>query len=320
MRSWTVTAFGAAPALAEGPLPAPGPGEVQIAIAACGLNFADLLQIRGTYQDRPDLPFVPGMEVAGTVTALGPGVTAPEKGTRVMLYTGRGGLAEAGCFPAARCIAVPDGVGLEVAAGFPIAYGTAHLALVRRARLAAGETLLVLGAAGGVGLTAVEIGRRLGARVIAAARGADRLRVARDAGAEQLIDTASGGLREAVRALGGADVVFDPVGGTMAEEALRSLRPEGRHLVIGFASGELPAIAANHLLVRNIDVVGFYWGGYRSFNPTALGGSLATLAGWLAEGAVRPHIGHVVPFAQAPEGLALLADRRATGKVVVRVS
>lgn len=320
MLHWVVREFGADPVLAEAPLPVPGPGEVRVRIAACGLNFADLLLIRGTYQERPALPFVPGMELAGTVEALGPGVTAPAPGSRVMLFVGSGGLAEAGCFPAGRCLPVPDGVAFETAAAFQVAYGTSHLALTRRARLRAGETLLVLGAAGGVGLTAVEIGCRLGARVIAAARGADRVAVARQAGAHHAIDTTAADLRTAVRALGGADVVYDPVGGAAAAEALRTLRPEGRHLVIGFASGEVTQFAANHLLVKNLDVVGFYWGGYAGFLPEVLGTSLATLSGWLADGTIRPHVSHVVPLARAPEGLALLAGRRATGKVVVRIA
>jgi len=317
MRHWIVTEFGSGPVLAEAPLPVPGPGEVRLRIAACGLNFADLLLIRGAYQERPALPFVPGMEVAGTVEALGPGVAGPAPGSRVMLHSGRGGLAEAGCFAAGRCLPIPDGVSFEAAAAFPVAYGTSHLGLTRRARLAPGETLLVLGAAGGVGLTAVEIGRRLGARVIAAARGADRLEVARAAGAHHLVDTGAGGLREAVRALGGADVVYDPVGGPLAAEALRTLRPEGRHVVIGFAAGEVPQFEANHLLVKNIDVIGFYWGGYAAFRPEALAASLATLTDWLARGAIRPHVGHLLPFARAAEGLALLAGRKATGKVVI---
>jgi NADPH2:quinone reductase len=304
MKAWRVHATGAEPVLETVEARAPGPGEVRLRIAACGLNFADLLTIAGRYQERPALPFVPGMELSGTVEALGAGVEGPAPGSRVAVFGTSGGLAEAGCFPAA---------------AFLVAYGTSHLALAHRARLAPGETLLVLGAAGGVGLTAVEIGRRLGARVIASARGAERLAVAAAAGADHLIDSEAGGLRDRIRALGGADVVYDPVGGPAFGEALRAVRPEGRMLVIGFASGEVPPVPANLLLVKNIDVMGVSWGGYAAFRPALVRESLATLMGWHAEGLIRPHISHVVPFDRAPEGLALLRARKSTGKVVVRI-
>lgn len=317
MRAWQVAELGQAPRLREVAARAPGPGEVRVAIQACGLNFADLLMIDGKYQERPPLPLTLGMEVAGTVEALGPGVAGPAVGSRVAVFAGQGGLAEEGCFPAERCVVLPEGMDFVTAAGFQIAYGTSHLALGHRARLAPGETLLVLGAAGGVGLTAVEIGRRMGARVIASARGAERLEIARAAGAEVLIDSEAGDLRERVKAEGGADVVYDAVGGPAFGEALRATRPEGRMLVIGFASGEVPPIPANLLLVKNISVLGFYWGGYLSFAPRLLTDSLATLFGWQAEGSLRPHVSHVVSFDAAPEGLDLLRRRAATGKVVV---
>ena len=320
MRAWRVTETGADPRLDTVALPVPGPGELRLRIAACGLNFADLLMIEGRYQERPALPYIPGLELAGTVEALGPGVAGPAPGTRVAVFAGQGGLAEAGCFPAAACTVLPDTMSFEEAAGFQIAYGTSHLALARRARLQAGETLLVLGAAGGVGLTAVEIGKRLGARVIASARGPERLAVAAAAGADHLIDSDAGDLRGAVRGLGGADVVYDPVGGPAFAEALRAMRPEGRILVIGFASGEVPPVPANLLLVKNIDVIGFYWGGYLSFRPHLVRDSLATLMGWHAQGLIRPHVSHVLPFERAAEGLALLRGRASTGKVVVRIA
>lgn len=295
----------------------PGPGQVALRIRACGLNFADLLMIEGTYQDTPPAPFVMGMELAGEVTALGPGTTGPAIGTRVAVYAGQGGLAEAGVFDADRCLPIPDSMTWEQAAAFQIAYGTSHLALTRRARLQPGETLLVLGAAGGVGLTAVEIGKALGANVIASARGAERLAVARAAGADHLIDSDAPDLRDALRALGGVDVCYDAVGGPAFDAALRAMRPEGRMLAIGFASGKVPQVPANLLLVKNVSVMGLYWGGYARFAPEVLGQSLSDLLDWHRQGRLHPHISHVLPLDRATEGLALLRDRRATGKVVV---
>lgn len=317
MRAWRIEALGTPPEMREIDEPRPGSGEVRVRIRACGLNFADLLMIEGKYQERHPLPFTLGMEVAGVVEALGPGTAGPAPGTRVAVFGGQGGLAEAGCFPAARCLPLPDAMSFDEAAAFQIAYGTSHLALSHRARLRPGETLLVLGAAGGVGLTAVEIGKRLGARVIASARGPDRLAAARAAGADLLIDSDADDLRDRLRELGGVDVVYDAVGGAGFTAALRATRPEGRMLVIGFASGEVPPIPANVLLVKNIDVIGFYWGGYLTFAPERLTDSLATLLGWYAEGGLRPHVSHVLPFDRAPEGLDLLRRRAATGKVVI---
>lgn len=319
MRAFRLARSGEAPALADLPRPEPGPGEVLVRIAACGLNFADLLMIRGNYQDTPAAPFTLGMEVAGTVETTGPGVAAPAPGSRVAVFAGHGGLAEYGCFPAARCLPIPGTMSFTEAAAFQIAYGTSHVALEHKARLRPGETLLVLGAAGGVGLTAVEIGRLMGARVIASARGAEKLAVARAAGADHLIDSDTPDLRGAIRDLGGADVVYDPVGGAQFTAALRAARPEARILVIGFASGEVPQIPANHLLVKNLSVIGLYWGGYLGFRPEVLTDSLARLMQWHAEGRLRPHVSHVLPLSRAAEALELLAQRRSTGKVVVTV-
>lgn len=319
MKSFTLTAYGQPPALTDRPCPEPGPAEVRLRIAACGLNFADLLMIEGRYQERPALPLTLGMEVAGVVDALGPGVAGPVPGTRVLAFANSGGLAEAGCFPAAHCLRLPESMDFVTAAGFAIAYGTSHLALSRAARLVRGETLAVLGAAGGVGLTAVEIGHRLGARVIAVARGAERLAATKGAGADILIDSEAGDLVTALRAAGGADVVFDPVGGAGFDAALRATRPGGRILTIGFASGTVPQIAANHLLVKNIAVIGFYWAGYLGFDPGALTASLKTLLGWHAEGGLVPHISHRLPLARAAEALDLIRQRKATGKVVVTI-
>lgn len=316
MRAFQVTSFDTSPRLQEIAVPTPGPGEVLIDIEACGLNFADLLMAKGTYQDTPAPVFTLGMEVCGIVRACGPGVETPAIGTRVAVFGGQGGLADHGVFPAALCVAVPDTMTAPQAAGFQVAYGTSHLALTRRARLRPNETLLVLGAAGGVGLTAVEIGKAMGARVIAVARGAAKLEVAQKAGADHLID-ASEDLTMAVRALGGVDVVYDPVGGAAFTAALRATNREGRMLTIGFASGDVPDVRANHMLVKNIDVMGFYWGGYLKFNSQALIESLAELMDWHAAGRLAPHVSHVLPLEQAAEALDLLRSRKSTGKVVV---
>ncbi|MCR9069261.1 MAG: NADPH:quinone oxidoreductase family protein [Rhodobacteraceae bacterium] len=317
MRAFRIETPGESPRLAQIATPDPGPGEVAIKIAACGLNFADLLMIEGTYQDTPAPPFTLGMEVAGVVTALGEGVTAPAVGTRVAVFGGQGGLAEQGVFDAARCVTIPDAMPFETAAGFLVAYGTSHLALTHRARLNAGERLLVLGAAGGVGLTAVELGAAMGAEVIAVARGADKLAVAQKAGAAHLIDSGTHDLRDRVRALGGADVVYDAVGGDAFAAALRATNPEGRILTIGFASGTVPQIPANILLVKNITVHGVYWGGYMRFAPKVVTDSLDALITMYAAGQIRPHIGATYPLDRVDDALALLKSRKSTGKVVV---
>jgi NADPH2:quinone reductase len=320
MRAYHLTDHDTPPRLTDVAMPEPATGEIRVRIAACGLNFADLLMQTGTYQDTPALPFVLGMEVAGSVDAIGPGVEGFAPGDRVAVFGGQGGLAEYGCFQAARAVKLRDSMDWIDAAAFQIAYGTSHVALDHRARLAPGETLLVLGAAGGVGLTAVEIGKLMGARVVACARGADKLEAARAAGADHLIDATDGDIRAEMKALGGADVVFDPVGGAQFTAAFRACRPEGRILTIGFASGEVPQIKANHLLVKNISVLGLYWGGYLAFRPEVLTGSLHRLMDWHAEGRIKPHVSHVLPLEQAAEGMELLRSRKSTGKVVITVA
>jgi NADPH2:quinone reductase len=319
MRAFQVETIGQAPVLRDLANPAPAPGQVRVQIKACGLNFADLLMIRGTYQERPALPFTLGMEMAGVIDALGAGVTGLVVGQRVAIFAGQGGLAETGCFDASTCTPIPDTMSFTEAAAFQITYGTSHMALDHRARLQPGETLLVMGAAGGVGLTAVEIGKRMGARVIASARGAEKLRIAQAAGADHVIDSEAPGLREALRALGGVDVVYDAVGGPAFNEALRATKPEGRLIPIGFAGGEVPQIAANLLLVKNLTVIGLYWGGYLKFAPQTLSRSMATLFGWYEAGGLRPHISHALPLARAQEALDLLRDRKSTGKIVVEM-
>lgn len=317
MRAFQVSSFATDPTLESLAPPTPAPGEVLLEVAACGLNFADLLMANGTYQDTPKPPFTLGMEVCGTVVAQGAGVDTPAIGTRVAVFGGKGGMADQGVFPAALCRPVPEEMTSETAAGFMVAYGTSHLALTRRARLEAGETLLVLGAAGGVGLTAVEIGKALGATVIAVARGVDKLAVAKAAGADHLIDSETDDIKSAVKALGGADVVYDPVGGDAFKAALGACNREARVIVIGFASGEVPQIPANIILVKNITVIGFYWGGYLGFDADALTDSLATLMSWHAAGKLKPHVSHVIQLDNASQALELMRSRKSTGKVVI---
>jgi NADPH:quinone reductase len=324
MRAWEISAFGATPLVSDLPRPVPAKGEALVRVAAAGLNFADLLMIAGTYQSRPRLPFVPGMECAGTVEMLGPDTPGPVPGTRVLAIPGSGALAEWLCLPVGHLSRLPDAMPFEEAAGFPIAYATSHLALGWKAALRPGETLFVTGAAGGVGLTAVEIGKRLGARVIASARGATRLAAARAAGADLLIDSEDpdlqgAGLKDRLRAEGGVDVVLDLVGGPAFDAAMRACNPDGRLLAVGFAAGEVPRIPANQLLVRNLTVIGFWLGAYQSLQPARLQDSLATLLDWRARGLLHPHAAQVLPFESFPEGLELLRSRRSTGKVVIRV-
>jgi len=317
MRAFHIPTNNAPAAVHDIPRPEPLPGEVRVKIAACGLNFADLLMLEGKYQEIPDAPFTLGLEAAGIVDAIGDGAKSPPIGTRVAVFNGHGGLAEYGCFPAICVVELPDSMSFTEAAAFQIAYGTGHVALDYKARLQPGETLLVLGAAGGVGLAAVEIGKHMGARVIACARGEEKLAIAAKAGADHLIDAASGDILAECKALGGVDVVYDPVGGPQHRAAFRACRPDARILCIGFASGSVPRIPANHLLAKNISVIGFYWGAYPRFKPQVVTESLATLLEWHSQGHIAPHISHILPLAEVHKALDLLRSRKSTGKVVV---
>ncbi|MEE9454221.1 MAG: NADPH:quinone oxidoreductase family protein [Paracoccaceae bacterium] len=318
MRAMRIHKLGAPMQMDKVRMPSPEFGEVRLRVHTCGINFGDTLIVKGKYQEKFPLPFTPGMEICASVDALGDGVTGLQLGQRIAAYCGVGGLAEYTCVPADICVPVPDSMPDVDAAAFLVAYGTSHVALDYKAALKAGETLLVLGASGGIGLTAVELGKLMGARVIAVARGADKLAVAARAGADHLIDSSTD-IREAVKALGGADVVYDPVGGDMFRAALRACNPEARIIPLGFASGDIPQIPANILLVKNITVVGFYWGGYAKFKPNVLTDSFVHLFKWHAEGRLKPHVSHVLPLEQADVGLQLLRDRKATGKVVIQV-
>ena len=309
-------------AVEEIEMPVPDAGEVRIRVRAAGVNFADTLIVTGNYQIRPPLPFTPGFEVAGEVDAVGQGVTSVKVGERVMAVVDYGGFAQAVIVPQTQVFRLPDGVDDVVAAGFPVAYGTSHFGLKFKTDLKPGETLLVLGAAGGVGLTAVETGKLMGARVIAAATGEAKMAIAKAAGADVTVDARTPDFRDTIKALTGgrgADVVYDPVGGQAFDQALRCTAWGGRILIVGFASGEVPQIPANILLVKNLSVIGYYWGAHRSLAPDALAASFRELLDWLGEGRLRPHVSKTYALADAVAALKDLRARKTTGKVVLTV-
>jgi NADPH2:quinone reductase len=302
------------------PPPSPGPRQLLLRVHACGVNFADSLITRGEYQRQPPLPFIPGFEVAGEVIGLGPDVNGFAIGDRVIAVTPHGGFAEQVAVAVGRCVPMPASMPWNDGAAFPVVFGTSHVALCHRARLQAGETLVVHGAAGGVGLTAVAIGAQLGATVIATANGTDKLEVARQHGAHFGIDTGREDVRARIKALTagrGADVVYDPVGGDLFAASLRSIAFEGRILVIGFASRTVPQIPANHLLVKNVDVIGVNWPAYAELNPQVMTQSLHDLLQWVQTGAIRPHVSATYPLEQTVEAIQQVVTRRSTGKVVV---
>ena len=298
--------------------PTPGKGQVALAVKACGVNFADTLIVQGLYQEKPELPFVPGAEVAGEVIALGEGVKGVTVGQRVIALTSTGGFAEVALASAATLIPMPDEVSFTDAAAFTIAYGTSHVALETRARLKSGETLMINGASGGVGLTAVEIGKQMGATVIGLASTEEKREIVKSRGADHVFDVADPELRDKVKALGGADVGYDVIGGDHFNTMLRCMNFEGRLLTVGYASGEIPKVPANLLLVKNISVVGVYWGSYARHNPGVMMGSLVKLMGWLKDGKLQPHVSDIVPLEEATRGIEALATRKSVGKVVIQ--
>ena len=300
--------------------PRPGPGQVRIRVKACGVNFADSLITRGQYQKQPQPPFSPGFEVSGEVAELGAGMQGIALGDRVIAITPHGGYAEQVVAEVKHCVAMPAAMSWAHGAAFPVVFGTSHVALWHRARLRAGETLVVHGASGGVGLTAVAIGKQLGATVIATASSAEKLEVARTNGAEHLIDSSHEDVRARIKELTGgrgADVVYDPVGGELFTASLRSIAFEGRILVIGFAGGSVPQIPANHLLVKNVDVIGVNWPAYAELNPRVMTASFETLMQWVVDGAITPHVSATYPLERAVEALNQVVGRRSTGKVVI---
>lgn len=305
------------------PSPVVGPGEVKIAVKAAGLNFPDVLMVQGLYQLKPTFPFSPGLEIAGDVLEVGEGVDHVAVGQRVMGIVNYGGFAEEVLVPAGMVIPMPDNMPYEHGAIFPIVYGTSHIALSHRAQLQAGETLLVLGAAGGVGLTAVELGKLMGATVIACASTREKLALAEQYQADHLINYIKEDLRDAVKdATNGhyADVIYDPVGGALFDEAIRCVAWEGRYLVIGFASGRIPELPTNRVLLKNSSLVGMFWGAYAVNDPAVMARSLDILLGWYAEGRLVPHISATYPLEQAAVALTAMMNRQTMGKMVLRIS
>jgi NADPH2:quinone reductase len=302
------------------PWPEPKPREVVVAVHAAAVNFADTLIIANKYQLKPALPFSPGGEVAGTVKSVGIGVSDFAPGDRVIAVCGWGGFAEGVAVPSSRVMRLPDGVSMEVAAGLVLAYGTAHYALQERARLQPGESMLVLGAAGGTGLSAVQIGKLMGARVIAAASSSQKSALCREHGADATIDYSREDLRESVKHLTegrGVDVVYDPVGGDYTEAALRSMAWGGRLLVIGFASGEIPRPPLNVVLLKGCSIVGVSYGGFGEHEPTRHIALLNQLMHWLVTDRIRPAITSRRPLEDAAAALSEVAARRAVGKIVL---
>jgi NADPH:quinone reductase len=300
--------------------PAVGPDQVLIDVEVCAVNFPDLLMIQDLYQVKPDLPFIPGSEVAGTVVEVGPDVEGIKAGDRVTGRADTGGLAERMALSAATLTPVPDGIPMSDAAGLFYAYGTSHYALRNRASMRPGETLVVLGAAGAVGLAATEIGKLMGARVIAAASSETKLALCREYGADETIDYSREDLKLRIRELTdgkGADVVYDPVGGPYTEQALRSTAWNGRYLVVGFASGEIPRVPLNLPLLRGCQIVGVWRGPFSSNDPDGYRLEVEELAGWWRSGQLRPHVSQSYPLEQAAGAFGDLASRKAMGKVVV---
>ena len=306
---------------ADIPDPVAGPGEVVAEVAAVGLNFFDTLIVAGKYQTKPPFPFSPGGEFAGVVESVGAGVTAFAPGDRVMGYTNFNAARERTAVAADNIVKLPAGLDFDRAAALTITYGTAYHALKHRAQLRPQETLAVLGASGGVGLAAVELGRVMGARVIACASTDAKLDFARSHGAHDVVNYDREDLRDALRRLAGEhgiDVVFDPVGGRYSEPAVRSLAWEGRHLVVGFAAGEIPKLPLNLVLLKGCAVLGVFWGAWVRHDNEQYKAAISELAHWCAEGKLSCHIQEVYPLAETPRALKALADRKVMGKLLVR--
>ncbi|MEG2941296.1 MAG: NADPH:quinone oxidoreductase family protein [Thermomonas sp.] len=305
------------------PLPEPGPGQVRVRVRVAAVNFPDALMVAGKYQFRPEFPFSPGAEFSGEVSALGDGVTSLCLGDKVVGTAAFGAYAEEVLADAAQVVALPADTGdeqLELAGSFLLTYGTSYHALKDRADAKPGETLLVLGAGGGVGLAAVELGKRMGLRVIAAASSDAKREAARSRGADDVIDYTAEDFRDRLKALTGGrgvDIVYDPVGGDIAETALRSVGWGGRYLVVGFAAGGIPKLPTNLLLLKGSALVGVFWGEFVRREPEANAANTRQLLAWLREGALHPLISQRYPLARAPKALQALLDRRAIGKLVI---
>jgi NADPH2:quinone reductase len=307
--------------VAELPDPVPGPGQVVVEVKAAGVNFPDVLIIQNKYQFKPELPFTPGSELAGVVRAVGEGVTHVSPGQAVIAFVGHGAFAQQALVNAREVMPMPATMDFDTAAAITLTYGTSHHAVVDRAQLKAGETMLVLGAAGGVGLAAIEIGKALGARVIAAASSDDKLAVCKAHGADELINYSTQDLREAIKSATagkGPDVIYDPVGGPYAEPAFRSIAWRGRYLVIGFAHGEIPKLPLNLPLLKGASLVGVFWGEFAKREAKANLAAMQQLMGWLADGRIKPHISGRYALADTARALEDMAARKITGKVVIQ--
>jgi len=304
----------------ELPTPVPKAGEVLIAIKAASLNFPDLLTVQNKYQFKPPLPFVPGSEYAGVIEAVGEGVKHLKVGDPVAAIGSSGGFATHACVAAAGVMPLPKGFAFDDAAAFVMTYGTTHHALLDRAQLKAGETLLVLGAAGGVGTAAIQIGKALGARVIAAASSDEKCDFCRSLGADASINYASGNIRDELKKLTdgkGPDVVYDPVGGDLAEPVFRSIAWRGRYLVVGFAQGGIPALPLNLALLKGASIVGVFWGDFARREPKANAAGLAELVRWYGEGKIKPVIDQRLPMNELPAAYARMGSRKVRGKLVM---
>lgn len=297
-----------------------GPGEVRVAVKAAGINFPDTLIIQGKYQMKAEPPFTPGAEVAGTVTEVGAKIQHVKVGDDVAAILPLGGYASEAVAASEAVIRLPKGMSHAQAAGFPLVYGTSMHALKQRGQLKAGETLLVLGAAGGVGLSAVQIGKLMGARVIAAASSPEKLALCREHGADDVIDYSKESLKESVKKLTkgkGADVIYDPVGGDLAQECFSSIAWNGRYLVIGFASGTIPEVAVNRLLLKGASAVGVFWGSFIAREPQVSNENFQQLFAWFSEGKMLPHVSREYPLADAPKAMRDMLERKATGKLIL---
>jgi NADPH2:quinone reductase len=322
MHAWLCTTPTGVDALAWTELPTPEPkaGEVLIEIKAASLNFPDLLIVQNQYQIKPPLPFVPGAEYAGIVRAVGEGVKHLQPGQNVACLSGTGGFGTHTVAQAALCMPLPPGFALEDAAAFIMTYATSHHALIDRGQLQPGETVLVLGAAGGVGTAAIQIAKARGARVIAAASSDDKCALCQALGADATINYTRENLRDAIKAATagkGPDVVYDPVGGDFAEPALRSIAWRGRYLVVGFASGPIPALPLNLPLLKGASIVGVFWGEFAKREPQANATMMAELARWYGEGKVKPVLDRTLPMSALREAFALMGSRAVKGKLVL---
>lgn len=309
-------------ALSEIPSPTPGKGQVVIMVRACGVNFPDTLIIQNKYQFKPPLPFAPGGEVSGIIKEVGEGVKHLNVGDAVLSLTGWGGFAEEVVADAATTLPIPSGMDFVTAAGMMYTYGTSYHALKNRAHLQPGETLLVLGAAGGVGLAAVQLGVLMGANVIAAASSEEKLAVCKEMGVTATINYSTENLREAMKVLtedNGADVIYDPVGDRYTEPALRSIAWKGRYLVVGFAGGEIPRIPMNLPLLKGCQIVGVFWGAFTKNEPRESQRNFEDLLSWIEKGKLQQHLHKTYPLADAPEALRDMLERRVVGKAVIVV-